>query len=84
MDAVPSGVLMLFKGITEEQRPVLQIPDRPGTPVGRICFLSTKNNNKGVCHLFQSDVICVPCIANYWCNLVKDLIWKNLDYFPFK
>lgn len=53
-DAIPSGVIMLFKNVTLSEIDPLPL-ETVQTEVGRICFSVKKNNNRTVRALYQKN-----------------------------
>lgn len=74
MDAIPSGVLMMFRGETRIPPTFTPVVDPINTPVGKICFsFDLKNNNKSIRALFQKDIVSVPHAIFYWNQYMRDL-----------
>ena len=82
-DAIPSGVIMLFKNVmTQETDPFPLEPVQ--TEVGQLCFSGTRNNNRTVRSLFQKEIISIPNAVSYWNNTFTNLVWKNIWSLPRK
>lgn len=82
-DAVPHGVVMLFRGLSF---PILcHSVDLCNTYVGKQCLSSSKSkNNKKIRVLFQMESISVPYVLSYWNGLVSDIPWKKVWSLPHK
>ncbi len=81
MDAVPSGLKMLYKNTFPQSS--IQSLDLVDTAVGQVCFSSSvKHNNRQVQALFQKDVVFRPPIVTFWNSRVDGLIWHNIWKLP--
>lgn len=84
-DAIPSGVLMLFKSSMS-----VNILDAPFTvvtdsPVGKICFSpSGSKNNCKIRALFQYNIVSVCPVISYWNSRVNNLCWEKIWSLPQK
>jgi len=82
-DAVPQGVLMLFKGFSSSS--LYRSVDLCKTFVGKQCFSSSKSkNNKKIRVLFQEESVSMPCVISYWNGFVSDIPWKKVWTLPHK
>lgn len=83
MDAVPSGVLSLFKGYTASD---LIIPVSVSeTVVGKICFSSTPSTrNRKIRALFQKNIISVPYVTHHWRTYVNNISWEKVWTLPYR
>lgn len=82
-DAVPQGVLMLFKGFSFSS--LCHPMDLCETFVGKQCFsLSKTKNNKKIRVLFQEESVSTPYVISYWNGLVSDIPWKKVWTLPHK
>uniref|UniRef100_A0A669DIK2 Reverse transcriptase domain-containing protein n=1 Tax=Oreochromis niloticus TaxID=8128 RepID=A0A669DIK2_ORENI len=83
-DAIPAGVLMLFRNPVVNDLTPLPL-DPAVTYVGQVCFPSIKRkNNREIRTLFQKDRTCVPTAVAYWNNLYQDLEWEKIWTLPSK
>lgn len=80
-DAIPSGIIMLFKGVQSIVSPD-SLPNPVDTIVGKICLTNYKNSNKNICGLFQ--LLSVPHVVSYWNAFVTDINWKKVWTIPNK
>ena len=77
-DAIPSGTLMLFKGIPWPHLHELPSLNPFDSLVGEMCFsLLPKNNNKSIRALFQKNVVSIPYVHTYWNMFVYNLYWRK-------
>lgn len=82
-NAIPSGVLMLFKNSCTSSSRHVSIPYATDSPEGNICFsLTQKNNNKRVRALFQKDIVATPNITVYWNRFTDNIDWKKTWMLP--
>uniref|UniRef100_A0A3P9L5I7 Reverse transcriptase domain-containing protein n=1 Tax=Oryzias latipes TaxID=8090 RepID=A0A3P9L5I7_ORYLA len=76
MDAIPKGVIMLFKGL------VHPLPSHSvslfETNIGKTCFTRTSTRNKKIRSLFQKDIAVVPYVTHYWRKFAPDIEWKKV------
>ncbi len=64
-DAVPSGVITLFKGLNRTLYTVPPLCDPFQTTVGKACLVP-HSSNKLICALFQKEVVSKPYVIAYW------------------
>lgn len=82
-DAIPSGVIMLFKGYTTPPSTVAPLPDPIDTPIGKLCFLpASRKNNKKIRSLFLADCVSVPYVITTWNTHVQNLCWGKIWTLP--
>ena len=81
MNAIPDGVIMLFKG-TAQQNPTLLPLDPTKLKIGQICFSATRNSNRRIRSLFQKDIVSVPYVVTYWNTFIDNLNWKKIWNLP--
>lgn len=59
MEAIPKGVVMLFKGVAEDVQPCTC--DTNNTVVGKVCFLSRPSaHNRRIRFVFQEKTVTIP------------------------
>lgn len=77
MDAIPSGVIMLFRNTSYS---VVELPslDPSSTAVGKICFPPFKKNNRGIRSLFQKDITSIPTAVSFWNSRLGNLRWRSI------
>lgn len=84
-DAIPSGVLMLFKSNMSVSVPDIPFTDVTDSPVGNVCFNpSGCKNNRKIRALFQGNIVSVPPAISYWNSRVNNLCWKKIWSLPQK
>lgn len=79
MDAIPKGVIMLFRGYGEASS-VSSVPFHPlETSVGKICFLSQPSSrNYKTSSLFQKETVTSPYVKVFW----MEISFKLLQILP--
>ena len=70
-DAILSGTLMLFRGVTRSH---LDLPslNPVDSPIGTMCFSLLSQNNRSIRALFQSDIVSIPYFTTYWNTFVNN------------
>lgn len=82
LGAKPSGALMSTKGLSC-QSPA-SLPKLSDTSCGKMCFSSTRKNNKAVRTFFQQEIPTKPYIFTYWSTFSPSIPWKKVWTFPDK
>lgn len=84
MDAIPNGVLTLFKGFHSFDTSFEPVPVTE-TAVGKICFSASPiNRNRKIRSLFQKSIVTVPYVIHYWRSYVKNINWEKVWTLPNK
>lgn len=73
MDAIPSGILTLFKGL--EHVDDVQALDPLETAAG-CASLSPTFDGCTTRALFQKEIVSTPYVVSYWSQFVAGLDWK--------
>ncbi len=85
INAIPTGTLMLFKGIHMPSLGQISLPSPIDSPEGKVCFSShPRNTNRKIRALFQRDVVSIPYVTAYWNQFIKDINWKKVWMLPHK
>lgn len=82
-DAVPSGVITLFKGLDRILYLVPPLCDPFQTTVGKACLVP-HSSNKLIRALFQKEVVSKPYVIAYWSNFTNITNWKKVWLLPHK
>ncbi len=82
-DAIPSGVITLFKGFDRTVHTILPLCDPFQTTVGKAC-LAPHSGNKQIRALFQKEVVSKPYVISYWSNFTNIANWKKVWLLPHK
>jgi len=81
-DAIPSGVIMLFRCSSRLAPTSVSLPNVAESPVGKICFSQLPHNNKNVRALFQKEIVSIPNVTFYWNQFVNTIDWKKVWMIP--
>lgn len=84
MDAIPSGVISLFKGYSPSPAEIIPVPVTE-TALGKLCFSSTTlNRNSKIRNLFKKLFVTVPYIVHHWRTFVRNIQWDKVWSLPYK
>lgn len=83
MDAIPSGLCMLFKNNTLILR-YDPLPEPVKTPIGEICFTGKKSHSYKVRALLVESIACTPSVVSYWNSFFDNLNWKPIWSMQYK
>ncbi|XP_061918733.1 uncharacterized protein LOC133659905 [Entelurus aequoreus] len=79
-DAIPTGVVMLYRAYSSPLSAVKIVNDPLDTPVGKLCF--DQKNNRKIRSLFQNDCVSVSYVIALWNNIVNDICWVKTWSLP--
>lgn len=83
-DAIPSGVVSLFKGYSSTTVRINPIPVSE-TAIGKICFSSPSAKcNRIIRRLFQKKVVTIPYITHHWRTYVPNIPWDKVWTLSFQ
>ncbi|CAI5676219.1 unnamed protein product [Oreochromis niloticus] len=82
-DAIPTGIIMLFKGIQPCISSV-SLPNPLDSHIGRICLINHSKSNKNIRALFQTESLTIPHVVSFWNSFVSDINWKRAWTIPNK
>ena len=83
-DAIPSGIMMLFRNAVRPLHIFASLPDPADSPVGKVCFSQHPHSSKDIGALFQKDIVSVPHVMSYWNQLVDNVDWRKVWMVPHK
>lgn len=82
-DAIPTSIIMLFKGIQPCISSV-SLPNPLDSHIGRIYLTNHSKSNKNIRALFQTESPTIPHVVSYWNSFVSDINWKRAWTIPNK
>ena len=77
LDAISSGVSLLFRNVSRPDPPSLPSIDPVDSSVGKISFSFGPFNNRAIQTLFQQDVVS-PYVMPYWNGFIDNICWKKV------
>lgn len=81
MDAIPSGVIMLFKD--HSTTPFSYPSPVTETTIGKVCFSTYPNRNRKIRALFQKSIATVPYVTHHWKQFVDNIQWTKVWTLPY-